>query len=331
MEKRISDTIRIGSSIATYMVVMRHARNLQAFWGTEKLTGFCAFVENGFSTLTEVAVPYFFLISGFFFFRTSYCHLESYAKMLQKKTYTLLIPFLVWNIIWGVFLYAIGFMDWGESLTHKVLHLVRSDYYGALWYVRNLMLMMVLVPIYGWIFRLKNRWIYACIGVFLLWWWWPVDCAWFSTEGWLFFFLGGMLQQNDSLLEKQMPRWVIATSFVIWFILCFAHPCWGLTMNKICTLLGIVVFWQLMVLLHGRPKEYLMPMVPMTFFIYVNHLWIVKGIKVWIAQYYPQNGIIAFAAYIVLPIITFFLLLFIGRLWNKNHPKSFSIAMGGRT
>ena len=330
MSIELSNKIRVASLICTFMVIMRHARNLQAFWGTEQVNNICGFVENGFSVLTEIAVPYFFLISGFFFFRTNFYQKGKYVEMLRKKWWTLMIPFLFWNIIWGIFLYAIGFMDWEESLTHKVLHLVRSDYYGALWYVRNLMLMMVLVPIYGWIFRLKNRWIYACVSVFLLWWWWPVDCAWFSTEGWLFFFLGGMLQQNDSLLEKQMPRWMIVTLVVIWLTLCFAHPFWGLTMNKICTLLGIVVFWQLMVLLHGRPKEYLMPMIPMTFFIYVNHFWIVKGIKVLIAQYYPENGTIALAAYFVLPIITFFLLYYMGWLWKKVFPHSYEFCMGGR-
>lgn len=330
MEKGLSEKIRIASLLCTFMVIVRHARNLHAFWGTESVTGVCAFVENGFSVLTEIAVPYFFMVSGFFFFRTNYYQEGAYVVMLQKKARTLLVPFLIWNVTWGAILYAIGFMDWGEPLADKVTHLLMSDYYGALWYVRTLMLLMVLVPLYGWLFTTGKRWLLVLAGAGLFVLWFPVDCALLSTEGLFFFFLGGVLQRYQGVVNKKAPWGVLAVMLAVWCGMCFLRLSWSINMNKLNTLWGICTFWMLLDYLGNAVKRALLSASAMTFFIYVNHFWVVKGMKVMLAQQYQQSEMVALLAYFLLPIITFFCLLWVGWLWKRFAFRSYDVATGGR-
>lgn len=312
------------------MVIMRHARNLQAFWGTEQVNNWCAFVENGFSVLTEIAVPYFFIVSGFFFFRTCYYEKGAFFGVLRKKAHSLLIPFLIWNLLWGAVLYLIGFMDWNEPIINKVEHLLMSDYYGALWYVRTLMVLMALVPLYDWIFQIDNKWLYLLVGLGLFLWWWPVDCALFSTEGVSFFFIGGVLQRYQSVVRIKASWIMVLIMVAVWCGMAFLRPMWNIQINKLTTLLGISSFWLLIDYLRGSAKRVLLSASAMTFFIYVNHFWIVKGLKVAWAQWYPQNEVVALLTYFLLPLLTFGMLLIVGKLWYKFSPESFDFCMGGR-
>ena len=330
MNKELSDKIRIASLLCTFMVIMRHATNLQAFLGLEVYTGVCGFVEVGFSVLTEMAVPYFFIVSGFFFFRTCYYEKGAFFGMLRKKAHSLLIPFLIWNLLWGAVLYLIGFMDWNEPIINKVEHLLMSDYYGALWYVRTLLVLMVLVPLYDWVFLIDNKLLYLLVGFGLFLWWWPVDCTLFSTEGVFFFFIGGVLQRYQSVVRIKASWIMVLIMVAVWCGMAFLRPVWNIQLNKLTTLLGICSFWLLIDYLCGSAKRLLLSASAMTFFIYVNHFWIVKGVKVVWAQLYPQNEVVALLTYFILPIVTFLALLFIGRFWRKMFPKTYSYCTGGR-
>lgn len=69
-----------------------------------------------------------------------------------------------------------------------ILQLLNSDWNGVLWYVRDIMTMMALVPLYSWIFTVNNRWLYTVLFILLFINWWPVECRWVSSEGIFFSF-----------------------------------------------------------------------------------------------------------------------------------------------
>lgn len=336
MNSNLSNNIRIASLLCTLMVIFRHSRNLIAFWGTENITNTCSFVENGFSTLTEVAVPYFFLVSGFFFFRSSYSNKADYYAMIIKKGKTLLIPYIIWNIIGFVILWLAG--SWVNenpasvnSIAAFFEGLLLSDYDGPLWYVRNLMMMMALVPIYGWIFQMNKPIIYGVIGIGLFIWWWPVDCSWYSSEGFLFFFLGGVLQQNQILWDKRLPLAPLAILTCLWMAVCFLHPLWSIWMNKLTTLIGIICVWSWLTYMPNSSfKAWMLNMSSFAFFIYVTHIFVIKTLKLLIAHLYPQQELIALTTYFLLPFVTLYLLLRAGKLLQRWFPNSYSITTGSR-
>lgn len=131
-------------------------------------------------SINVVAVPVFFIISGYFFFyQTKTFGKETYSKKLRKRIKTLLIPYLLWNLlpvllITGGNFYSILFRGksfdalkefytglWDEGLYHiwwdKTSGTMPFD--SPLWYVRDLMIVCILSPIIyigikrlGWIF-----------------------------------------------------------------------------------------------------------------------------------------------------------------------------------
>lgn len=336
MPLELSNKIKIASLLCTLMVIFRHSRNLIAFWGTENISNTCSFIENGVSTLTEVAVPYFFLVSGFFFFRNNYCKKKEYSAMILKKGKTLLAPYIIWNIIGFVILWLAG--SWVNdnptsvnSLTAFFEGLLLSDYDGPLWYVRNLMMMMILAPLYGWILQTNKPVLYGVVGIGLFLWWWPVDCAWYSSEGFLFFFLGGVIQHFPSLWEKRLPLAPLAILTCLWIVSCFFHPFWNVWVNKMTTLVGIICAWSWLTYMPNDSfKAWMLKMSSFAFFIYVTHIFVIKTLKLLIAHECPQQEVVALLAYFGLPFVTFLLLYCVGKLWSKLNSQLFRLCMGGR-
>lgn len=329
MDRQLSDKIRIAGLLCAVMVVFRHSLNLTAFFGEESQAPWLSFtLEHGVSKLTEIAVPYFFAVSGYFFLGRDYYAKGAYVAMLKKKARTLVVPFLLWNVIGLVPL----------MLTHKfivedepwryALQLLHSDWNGVLWYVRDLITLMVLVPLYGWIFRLDRWWLYAVVGLWLFSRWIPVDCSWMSSEGLLFFFLGGVLQRKGQRSWTMgMPVLVVATA--AWLVSCFAFPFYW-PIHGYNTLLGLCVFWCWMDRLPQACHKRLLPLAPLAFFIYVCHSDIVKAMKVALAHVFPANEMVALTAYVVLPFIATALCIAVAKGWEKVSPRTFLLVTGGR-
>lgn len=329
ISKGLSDKFKLGSLLCTIMVVYRHSLNIQAFGGEERLEFWVPFIETGISKLTEIAVPFFFLLSGFFFFRGSYYKNRAYVNMLQKKFHTLFIPFVFWNLCGAIPLLAFHQFPFEENRLAYLLDLLHSDWNGVLWYVRDIMTMMLLVPLYGWIFQVNKKWLYAIVVLFLCYYWVPVTTSWLSPEGMLFFFLGGIVQRYNGILYYKLPFWLVAFLLTGWMISCFGYPyVWHI--HKYNTLLGLLVFWQLLVYLPSSLNLLLLRLAPYSFFIYVTHLYLIKGIKVTLAYFFYANAAAALISYFVVPVIIVLMIILIGMIWGKIAPRSFAFVTGGR-
>lgn len=75
--------------------------------------------------LVCIAVPLFFFISGFLFFKEGFFDFALYRKKLKSRFYTVLIPYLLWNIIYFV---IIGIMQLIKPDTLLILHKYIADF-----------------------------------------------------------------------------------------------------------------------------------------------------------------------------------------------------------
>lgn len=312
------------------MVVFRHSLNHIAFWGQWNPNSISGFIEGGISTLTEVAVPLFFTISGFFFFSKTYYPLNSYLKMITKKIKSLIIPFLIWNFVGALILIVTHKFTYENSLFDYFVTLLRSDWYGPLWYIRTLVIFMLAYPSYGWIACCNSTQLYFACLLIALYFWIPVDCNWISTEGILFFLIGGYLSQRHSMTKIHISGYTVTIMFFIWIILCFIHPFWGKNIWKFNTILGIFIFWQMIDFIPSKWRTKLLSIASYSFFIFVNHFYLLKSMKVTLASIFPQNEIVALSAYFLLPLITIIILFYIGKCWYKHYPTSYLFVTGGR-
>ena len=70
------------------------------FIHTNPTVGRCGEAAMWWHSINVVAVPVFFIISGYFFFyQTKVFGKETYFKKLKKRIRTLLIPYFLWNLV----------------------------------------------------------------------------------------------------------------------------------------------------------------------------------------------------------------------------------------
>lgn len=121
--------------------------------------------------LPRICVPLFFVISGFLYFYKVDFDRYVYLKKIKTRIRTLLIPYIIWNIIAVIWYisrsYIIGeSFDLNFSINHIIntfindgnnngiiiknpvdMAYIPTPICGVLWYVRDLMLMVVISPL----------------------------------------------------------------------------------------------------------------------------------------------------------------------------------------
>ncbi len=99
--------------------------------------------------ISRVAVPSFFLISGYYFFfdvgKKHDFSLQDYKTKLLKRIYSLLIPYLIWNILYCI----IKSMVLNKNVFQLLLHIFDFPMPVAIqfWYIRDLMILCLISPI----------------------------------------------------------------------------------------------------------------------------------------------------------------------------------------
>ena len=145
--------------------------------------------------LACIAVPLFYMFSGFlFFYRVDHFDRRVYVRKLQTRTRTLLLPFIVWNII--AVLWQLKCMLPGLSSFYRPVEvhfsLMRvintflfntgnsgiivgpqheADPTGSypidvpLWFLRDLMVMVICTPLIHWLIKRAGMWVVIALGV----------------------------------------------------------------------------------------------------------------------------------------------------------------------
>lgn len=161
---KFNDKITVISFLLSIGVVYQHTQwNYIGGGYAEAAYKFLFFV-------IEACVPFFFAISGYLFFRT-YC-IKDVKRKLVSRVHTLLIPYILWNIGYAVFMIGLtklGFIHnavIGENIGNILLQIVNSEF-SPLWFIKYLMIFVLTSP--GIYYLLKNKYtgavlILLCIG-----------------------------------------------------------------------------------------------------------------------------------------------------------------------
>ena len=174
-------------------------------------------------------------------------------------------------------------------------------------------------------------WLCGAIVACLLAKWQPVDCTVFSSEGVLFFILGGILSKYKVLDCQIDKKWIVCTLLLLWQVCCSFFDLWANEwIHKAIVVLGVLALWYGIDLI---PKKFCIRIKQIScyaFFIYVTHFYCVKFVKVILAHYFYGNGIIALLTFLLAPIIVIVCILRIGMLYKAYFPKMYYITTGNR-
>lgn len=306
------------------------------------------------NVLACFSIPLFFAISGYLFFRSSF-NVDVYKAKMTKRSRSLLVPYILWNLIallietlkgipsgnygnWTIANFLATFWDTASMGVFNNNPQVSSDAYpqvGPLWFVRDLIVVSLLSPlVYYMIKRLK---LLAIVVMGILWTVAPkLDVYYlsqFSTA--LFFFsLGAYCSLNKFLFE--FPKYVRLSTPVLFFgaamTLLFCNNIYVTSFLWVLTpLLGIVTAVILGMELSRKGMKANRKIVDASFFIYVTHGGLMPLVlKAVTAVYFVDSPIFYFIIYFMVPAITVSLCIFSYTIAKRVMPSVIGWLTGGR-
>lgn len=279
------------------MIVCIHARmgeglsldenNINSLLATEYILG---------EIIATIAVPLYFIISGFlFFYNIDVFNKEIYITKLRKRVQTLLIPYFIWNLIaYLIYLtnhqFNVNTLIMSFFIVHPDGRTGSSPMDGPLWFIRNLYIVMLISPI-----------IYALIKRMKIWWLIPFLLLWilgFSIFkngimiAFIFFSLGAGLSicKHHLVIDKHVVLFSLLFCLTIILRYNFHHESISFILSKINILTGILFSISFATYMNKRWKidSYTQFLGSISFFIYCLHDLMLPFIKTFWINFYKN-------------------------------------------
>jgi surface polysaccharide O-acyltransferase-like enzyme len=299
--------------------------------------------------LGRIAVPLFFFISGFLFFRNIEGFTrQTYLKKLKTRGKTLLIPYLFWNIATILILYVArntpALAGWFNNKPEYSCWYVLQSLWGHIaayqfWFIRDLMVAVILTP--GIFLYIRKTKIYGVLLLGVLWffnWWFGyAGTHGLSITAIFFFTAGAWFGINKRNLIDNMGK-VKHAAFVLYTLLVFADLLTkqydaNLFIHHAGIIVGIV-FWLNLVahLLQTGKIGVNRFLASASFFLFAVHdpLLMSKIKKVLYVTFNPQSDLAITSLYFLIVLVVVFIALGLYYLLKRYMPKFTTVITGGR-
>ena len=340
------------NAILAILVVLLHTDNTALFASLSNNSLLSRFVM-GFEWLiskniASFAVPSFFMISGILFYRDF--TMDKYPKKLKSRVFTLIIPYLLWNLFRFLLLYTLGKFGIIERYigTPRVLFTIENFTEGLLFYKYNLgfwfMYQLILFTILAPVIRLltKNKWVGLSVIVLLI--------ALYSSDILGNFFLVTLNRRFillDCLTYYMIGAYIGTHFFDIvnkksknTTVLSIAGIILGQIFNYVFMKTPYLVFYILSLIVSAfslwylydsfKIKSFSAKITTITFFIYAGHGTILEFLQIAGGYIFPDSPVTALLTYITFPVITLGVLVGLSLILKKISPKCWGIINGGR-
>lgn len=338
-----SQKIRVLSFWMIVLVVYIHSYYLEAEARTIP-----NFVQMLGSSITSVAVPLFYAISGFLFFNGITSVKQCFPK-IKKRATTLLVPYLIWNVVFVLWYVVLAFIPGVSQYVNSdilsnvsIHHPIDTLFYlfvkpagFQMWFLRDLILFVLLSPLLYVTIR-RTKWLPFIV---LL-----LSTGW-MTRFWLTSFaLGGTLAicYEDGLnIVHYKHKAVIAA--IIFYLGYSVLSAFGFTssgyeiVDKYISQLTSIVFmtavwggYDLFVKKDHKINKCLSYAMSYTFFIFLFHEPVFNIIKKIGLRILGVGDAQLIVLYLINPMIMVGISVCVGYILQRVTPKLYSISVGGR-
>lgn len=325
--------------------------------------------------IAKVCVPMFFVISGFLFFYRRDFTLSVYKQKMKSRMRTLLIPFFLWNSI-AILFEAMMLLPVFTSIAPKnsqvemhfslmrIFHTFFTDYYNegifvktaeltssdatltpfpidvSLWYVRDLLLMVLISPAIHWMVKKAGKWFVILTGIL----WYTCLAKYHVEGGWstqlvtaLFFFSWGAyfsINKLNFVTIMMKYRYVLLPYILIAIgdVATKGGP-WNFLIHHLGIVLGIIAFVSVgaSFIASGKAKVY-PTLAKSSFFIFACHAIFMGlfGKCLFYLLGVPDNPWAMLMFYLIVPLLTTGICLSIYLLLRKFTPKFILYLSAGR-
>lgn len=234
MNKNESTTLSIARFVMMLSVIFFHAQTcLYTYSDLTVSHGYQIIIKFFGLQFGELGVPTFFAISGYLYFHGYNQSKECYLQKIKRRYHSLLIPFIFWNAFYLATYYIVEFIPIVRQLFNEGRGLVQdytlTDYIRAfwaeertsfpilpqLWFVRNLMVLIILSPIIYYLLKRMRTVLMILLGII-----WFFGAKWsFLVNSVFFFCFGSWFSINGKSLIKEINRYRIYIVYVFFLFL----------------------------------------------------------------------------------------------------------------
>lgn len=329
------------SFVFSLLVVWVHSYNAQLYLGGTKWLEPIGSLEYAvIDWLAQIAVPGFFMISGYLFYRNF--SMDKLRTKWESRIRSVLVPYILWN-----FLYYIGYvigsrLPWLHEVVGKGVIPFRLDvmvdavinhtYNYVFWYLFQLIVLILLAPVlYPVLQNKKNR------------------CGFFAILGILLFFdIHLPILNTDALFyysaaasaAMTIPEWieaevagemtwrigVISIFFgVIFYILGLQHrmPV-GFVL---CRFFAVTGLW---LMVSGKTIPETKRFMDQNFFLYATHFGVVRFVNKALARVFAGSPAAAAVLFLAMPALTLGISTLMAGMMRCLMPRTWKILNGGR-
>lgn len=307
------------------------------------------FLSNG---IARLAVPLFFILSGYFFFLGFKWSYIKFKSKIKSRFYTLVIPFLFWNIftlssllvaqsIPATSIYFSGsnqlvatfnFYD----LINAIFGINKPPIAYQFWFIRDLIVMVALVPFLVAIFksRLLSTFIFGLTA--MLWFcnYWPIYIP--SAAAFFFFYFGAYFARFELSLfaldhyGKKVA--ILYLGILIWDCLTKGQL-YNSYLHNLGVSLGIFASLYLTKVAHSvnSVKTILVKLSTYSFFVYALHepmLKVLKKVTYKVVQ--PETELLITTLYLIIPIIIIVSSIAVYHILKPLAPNFLRVISGNR-
>lgn len=328
------------------LVIMLHAYSVVQIPG-EHVTYFKAVYPLAL-WLGETGVPGYFFISGFLYFLSR----KTYLEKIKTRFFSLLIPYILWNALLSSGYLAVYALGYPQDINSKnMADYMLADYLRLfwdrgsfdngnfvpllcpLWYIRNLLIMSILSPLFYYIIKYLREFFLLFIAI----WWLTTYNNAFIPQTILFFCLGAYFSiLNINPLESIIKnKSLFITLFVLFAVgdiithIVISTPV-NLQIHRLALIFNIPAF--LMLADYCVQNGYSNELLPNSAFIVfcVHYPIVVILRKLCIRQFSNASDITHIMLYFLCVIISTLLSLGIYILLDKYLPNVKRVLSGNR-
>lgn len=326
------------------LVIWVHSNNAVLFLGNTRQAYRIGLMERFLgSTIGQIAVPGFFLISSYLFFRNF--TMERLWIKWNSRIRSVLVPYIVWN-----FLYYLGYVIGSRlpgvsdvigkgkipfTILQAAQAVLHYSYNYVFWYLNQLILLILLAPL---IFILMKRWLTGSlllagilIAIYL-----GISIPFLNLDALLYYAFGAFAAiKGKHIVESP---WDLKKLAAGGFILLAAHFLKGfdipgdtrgeIAASLVCfRLLVPVGLWQIIPeRFLGDAREWM----KQNFFLYAIHFAIVRLLNKTGALLLPAVPSLAFGFFLFMPLVCVVFSYSIGLLLRRFLPILWCLLNGGR-
>lgn len=335
--------------ILALLVMFIHSYNIEQYLDIEGLEKTWAFQIEFFLShaLGDMAVPCFFMISAYLFFRK-----YKWNKIIEKyktRVKSVLIPYLCWNFLYYVaFLVLVSipffkyFMDTQQvifTIKELFLAIYIHKYNGVYWFMQQLIFFILISPLLLLLLRRKVGILFLVfifvignLGVKLSLFLWDIRLdmlAYWVLGGYLAFNYAALFENKRN--KRNSAVWLLIFSILLgtryWLNNLILPP--GRSILGGVLMLNVLSFWHALDLFNLEQWR-LHWWMRITFFIYSMHPLLVDAIKKAMAKLLPHTSRLALCNYFLAVGISLIIVIVIAKIMICFTPQIWRVLNGGR-